>query len=129
MINNTINWKNKPMKYLESKFLILVGDFSKRSSLLSGTKVRMPFSRSLLSLSKKKEIKITENNPILKLPKALMKLLMNSGINLKSILEIRSASKSFFSIFIFEFEKYSTSSAYRFSTVAERESIFKRERL
>ena len=73
-----------PAKYLESKLLIFSTDLTRLLSLLSGTKVRIPFCINLLSFKKKKEMKSTENRPMLKLLKTLTIELMKLGMNFRS---------------------------------------------
>ena len=71
-------------------------EFSQRDSLPAGINVIMPFSNSLLSFKKKKEINKTENKPILKLPIPLTNEFKKFGINIdkscKDICRLRGYS-------------------------------------
>ena len=58
-----------PIKYLDSNSLIFVIDLLTFCDILSVTMLRMIFLNSLLSFKRKKDIKTTENNPIVNPPR------------------------------------------------------------
>ena len=77
----------------------------------------MPFSSSLLSFKRKNEINIIENKPILKLPRALIKPFIKSGMKLKLKLLKKLELFNSFSMSRLELEKYRIISVYKFSRV------------